>query len=197
MESLEIKAKKGILSMSLTPRLKPFIEGTSLKAGSVTVPEGRFLIQIEILDKSGAKAVEQYRLDVRGELIILPVPRVLKGGSRVYGVPNRMALKFLRNTSSEIVGRLTSIGTYSSMRPPFMPSTAKPCQDDTSSALSFDAAIVGIRDALSAAVLMCASSVLPVTAKPSELRPHHDLPDGVRGQPLRVEALYSAPSFTA
>lgn len=66
MESLEIKAKKGILSMSLTPRLKPFIEGTSLKAGSVTVPEGRFLIQIEILDKSGAKAVEQYRLDVRG-----------------------------------------------------------------------------------------------------------------------------------
>ena len=66
MESLEIKAKKGILSMSLTPRLKPFIEGTSLKAGSVTVPEGRFLIQIEILDKAGAKAVEQYRLDVRG-----------------------------------------------------------------------------------------------------------------------------------
>lgn len=66
MESLEIKAKKGILSMSLTPRLKPFIEGTSLKAGSVSVPEGRFLIQIEILDKAGAKAVEQYRLDVRG-----------------------------------------------------------------------------------------------------------------------------------
>jgi len=65
MESLEIKAKKGILSMSLTPRLKPFIEGTSLKAGSVTVPEGRFLIQIEILDKAGARAVEQFRLDVR------------------------------------------------------------------------------------------------------------------------------------
>ncbi len=66
MESLEIKAKKGILSMSLTPRLKPFIEGTSLKAGSVSVPEGRFLIQIEILDKAGAKSVEQYRLEVRG-----------------------------------------------------------------------------------------------------------------------------------
>ncbi|HJR05633.1 MAG TPA: hypothetical protein VKA83_28560 [Methylomirabilota bacterium] len=65
MESLEIKAKKGILSMSLTPRLKPYIEGTSLKVGSVTVPEGRFLIQIEILDKAGAKAVEQYRLEVR------------------------------------------------------------------------------------------------------------------------------------
>jgi len=65
MDSLEIKAKKGILSMSLTPRLKPFIDGTSLKAASVSVPEGRFLIQIEIFDKAGAKAVEQYRLDVR------------------------------------------------------------------------------------------------------------------------------------
>jgi len=65
MDSLEIKAKKGILSMSLTPRLKPFIEGTSLKADSVSVPEGRFLIQIEILDKAGARSVEKYRLDVR------------------------------------------------------------------------------------------------------------------------------------
>jgi hypothetical protein len=65
MDSLEIKARKGILSMSLTPRLKPFIEGTSLKADSVSVPEGRFLIQIEILDKAGARSVEKYRLDVR------------------------------------------------------------------------------------------------------------------------------------
>jgi hypothetical protein len=65
MDSLEIKAKKGILSMSLTPRLKPFIEGTTLKADSVSVPEGRFLIQIEILDRAGARAVERYRLDVR------------------------------------------------------------------------------------------------------------------------------------
>jgi hypothetical protein len=65
MDSLEIKAKKGILSMSLTPRLKPFIEGTSLKADSVSVPEGRFMIQIEILDKAGARAIEKYRLDVQ------------------------------------------------------------------------------------------------------------------------------------
>ena len=65
MDSLEIKAKKGILSMSLTPRLKPFIEGTILKAESVAVPEGKFLIQIEILDKAGARAIEKYRLDVR------------------------------------------------------------------------------------------------------------------------------------
>ena len=65
MNSLEIKAKKGILSMSLTPRLKPFVQGTSLVADGVTVPEGRFMIQIEILDTAGAKAVETYRLEVR------------------------------------------------------------------------------------------------------------------------------------
>ena len=65
MESLEIKARKGILSMSLTPRLKPFVQGTSLMAESVSVPEGRFLIQIEILDTAGARAVETYRLEVR------------------------------------------------------------------------------------------------------------------------------------
>jgi hypothetical protein len=65
MDSLEIKARKGILSMSLTPRLKPFIEGTSLKADRVSVPEGRFMIQIEILDKAGVRSVEKFRLDVR------------------------------------------------------------------------------------------------------------------------------------
>jgi hypothetical protein len=65
MESLEIKAKKGILSMSLTPRLKPFIQGTSLKADSVSVPEGKFQIQIEILDTAGTRTLERYRLEVR------------------------------------------------------------------------------------------------------------------------------------
>jgi len=65
MDSLEIKARKGIFSMSLTPRLKPYIQGSSLSADSVSVPEGRFLIQIEILDTAGARAVETYRLEVR------------------------------------------------------------------------------------------------------------------------------------
>jgi len=65
MESLEVKAKKGILSMSLTPRLKAYIQGTTLQADSVNVPEGRFLIQIEILDRAGARSVETYRLEVR------------------------------------------------------------------------------------------------------------------------------------
>jgi hypothetical protein len=65
METLEIKARKGPFSVSLTPRLKPYIQGTSLQADTVSVPEGRFMVQIEIVDKAGGKTVEQYRLDVR------------------------------------------------------------------------------------------------------------------------------------
>jgi hypothetical protein len=65
METLEIKARKGLFSVSLTPRLKPYIQGTSLQAERVSIPEGRFVVQIEIVDSAGAKTVEQYRLDVR------------------------------------------------------------------------------------------------------------------------------------
>lgn len=65
MESLEIKARKGIFAVSLTPRLKPYIKGTSLRAETVSVPEGRFMIQIEIADRSGSKTIETYRLEVR------------------------------------------------------------------------------------------------------------------------------------
>ena len=66
MESLEVRAKKSIFSVSLTDRLKPFLRGTNLEATGVNVPAGRFLIQIEIADKSGHKTVETYRLEVKG-----------------------------------------------------------------------------------------------------------------------------------
>jgi hypothetical protein len=65
MDSLQIKAKKGSFSESLTARLKPYIQGTSLQAKEVKIPAGRFLIQIEITDQHGAKTAETYRLMVR------------------------------------------------------------------------------------------------------------------------------------
>ncbi len=65
MESLEVRAKKSIFSVSLTDRLKPYVRGTNLEATGVNVPEGRFLIQVEIADKSGAKTVETFRLEVK------------------------------------------------------------------------------------------------------------------------------------
>jgi hypothetical protein len=65
MQSLEVKARKGLFSVSLTPRLKPYVKGTNLEADTLSIPEGRFLVQIEIVDVAGARTLESYRLDVR------------------------------------------------------------------------------------------------------------------------------------
>ena len=65
MESLDVTARKGLFSVSLTPRLRPYIQGTMLEANSVSVPEGRFMIRIEIADRDGSKTQESYRLEVR------------------------------------------------------------------------------------------------------------------------------------
>lgn len=64
MNSLDIAAYKGPFSKSLTPRLKPYVQGTSLQAMGVTIPAGQFLIQITIADQKGVKTVEKYRLRV-------------------------------------------------------------------------------------------------------------------------------------
>ena len=65
MNSLEVRARKGIVAVSLTPRLKPFVRGTTLESETMSIPEGRFLVQIEIVDVAGARTAESYRLDVR------------------------------------------------------------------------------------------------------------------------------------
>jgi len=67
MDSLQIEAKKWLFSKSLTARLKPYIQGTSLHATGVSIPEGLFVIQIEIADITGAKTVGTYRLMARGQ----------------------------------------------------------------------------------------------------------------------------------
>jgi hypothetical protein len=65
MESLEVKARKGLLAVSLTPRLKPYVKGTILQSETLTIPEGRFMVQIEIVDVAGARTTQSYRLEVR------------------------------------------------------------------------------------------------------------------------------------
>jgi len=62
MNSLQVEAKKWLFTLSLTARLRPYIQGTSLQAKGVQVPEGLFVIQIEIADVAGAKTVGTYRL---------------------------------------------------------------------------------------------------------------------------------------
>jgi hypothetical protein len=65
MDSLRITAKKGPFSKSLTDRLRPYIQETDLQAKAVTIPAGRFLIQIEIADQRGAKTDGRYFLRVQ------------------------------------------------------------------------------------------------------------------------------------
>jgi hypothetical protein len=65
MDSLQVKAKKGLFAKSLTDRLRPYIEGMSLQAKQLKIPEGRFLIEIAIADRDGVETVETYHLHVR------------------------------------------------------------------------------------------------------------------------------------
>ena len=64
MKTLQVVAKKGFFKKSLTSRLKPYIQGTSLHARSVNIPAGKFLIQVSIADHGGVMTTETYLLKV-------------------------------------------------------------------------------------------------------------------------------------
>ena len=65
MDSLEIRAKKGWFTKSLTSRLKPYITGTTLAAENLGIPTGTFRVEIEIADRVGEQTVRAYYLDVQ------------------------------------------------------------------------------------------------------------------------------------
>ena len=65
MSSLEVTARKGFFSKSLTGLLKPYVRGTALQVHDVAIPGGRFVIEITIADRTGAKTVQTYRLLVQ------------------------------------------------------------------------------------------------------------------------------------
>ena len=64
MDSLGVRARKGIFSKSLTDRLNPYIHGTTIQAKNLEVPTGTFHIEIEIADNEGQKTFEEYYLQV-------------------------------------------------------------------------------------------------------------------------------------
>jgi hypothetical protein len=64
MSTLEVTARKGFFSKSLTSLLKPYIRGTALDVKGVEIPAGRFLVEIAIKDREGSETVEAYRLRV-------------------------------------------------------------------------------------------------------------------------------------
>jgi hypothetical protein len=66
MDSLQVTARKWFFTKSLTALLRPYIWGTTLRGQKVKIPEGRFLLEIEIADIHGMRTLETYRVQVRG-----------------------------------------------------------------------------------------------------------------------------------
>jgi len=64
MESLEVSARKGFFSTSLTLRLRPYIHGTGIFAENIEIPAGCYCITFSIADAQGAETVRTYGLNV-------------------------------------------------------------------------------------------------------------------------------------
>ena len=60
MNSLDVEAKKGLFSVSLTDRLKPYIHGNKLEANKIKIPPGQFTVIIRIADRIGTFTEKAY-----------------------------------------------------------------------------------------------------------------------------------------
>jgi hypothetical protein len=65
MNSLDVEAKKGLFSVSLTDRLKPYIHGNKLEANEIKIPPGQFTVIIRIADRVGTFTEKAYRFLVQ------------------------------------------------------------------------------------------------------------------------------------
>ena len=65
MSSLDVEAKKGLFSVSLTDRLKPYIHGNKLEANEIKIPPGQFTVIIRIADRVGTSTEKAYRFLVQ------------------------------------------------------------------------------------------------------------------------------------
>jgi len=65
MNSLDVEAKKGLFSVSLTDRLKPYIHGNKLEADEIKIPPGQFTVIIRIADRVGTSTEKAYRFLVQ------------------------------------------------------------------------------------------------------------------------------------
>jgi len=64
MGSLDISAEKGFFSVSLTSKLKPYIQGNRIVARNLEIPKGKFVIVINVADQQGKKTSTSYRMQV-------------------------------------------------------------------------------------------------------------------------------------
>ncbi len=64
MDSLNVEARKGFFSKSLTELLRPYIRGDHIEMNQVEIPTGRFMLDISIADTNGNITDTTYRLEV-------------------------------------------------------------------------------------------------------------------------------------
>ena len=63
-KSLEVKARKGILSVDLTNRLAPYIQKDVLEVKGLSIPRGYYIIEVSISDTQGNKSEVSYHVEV-------------------------------------------------------------------------------------------------------------------------------------
>ena len=65
MYSLTVWAHKGIFKKSLTDWLKPYIHGNAIIVDGIKLPQGEFVLEIQIADRGGEQASQKFRVFVQ------------------------------------------------------------------------------------------------------------------------------------
>jgi hypothetical protein len=65
MDSLNVEARKGLFSKSLTNLLRPYIRGDRIEVTNLEIPSGRFMLDVSIADTNGNTTAASYLLEVR------------------------------------------------------------------------------------------------------------------------------------
>ena len=66
MSSLRVIGRKFLVKKDLTERLAPYIKGQEVIARDLEIPAGKFTLDIEISDTSGAVTKQSYKVVVKG-----------------------------------------------------------------------------------------------------------------------------------
>jgi len=65
MYSLTVWARKGVFKKSVTDWLKPYIRGNAIIVDGIKLPEGEFVLEVQIADKGGEQASQKFRVFVQ------------------------------------------------------------------------------------------------------------------------------------
>jgi hypothetical protein len=65
MYSLTVLARKGIFKKSLTNLLKPYIRGNAIIVDGIKLPQGKFVLEVQIADRDGEQTSQQFHVFVQ------------------------------------------------------------------------------------------------------------------------------------